>query len=639
MNLEEKYNNISKYFVSDRFQECKRDESKQSFFKKEMEFIFEHESLFNDFISIRETIESPGTKNKTNSYISYILGITDCPPDFNNEFKFKDNVILTRFSPPDVDIDFEEREPVFNYLSERYGKENTAFIITYGECKAKKSVQMAFKIKNITIGNMDADQTSKFISKQVQNEDSFEESINQPDLKDYLIKFKDVFDLAKSVHKIKVVMSQHAAGILITDQPISEYVPLRKTKTGMIVSEYDKEDVENIGLLKYDILKISTLGHIHKCVDMIKEKTGQVINIEELQLNDENVLRLYQNRDTAGIFQMEKYTMMKTLESVHVHSFADIAACNAIGRPGPINEGYPEEYGRRQGNHGLIQYYHPILKDCLKDTYGLMIYQEQVTKTSQLLAGLSATQADKIRKFIGKKQTDEEKVKPIRDMFINGCEKTGIINQEFSLKIWKIMEGFGQYAFNKAHSVAYAHNSYWTAWLKTYYYPYFMATLMTTTLDDGQADTEENINRYSKELKKRGFTLLTPDVNLSKSYYEVIDNTTIIEPFHITKGIGKNVGIVISKYQPYINFEDFLEKTSDQRIGKDIMEMMISNGCFKCFGNKEKFMDQFSIFSEKRKKGTGNKKMFQSHIETHVPIAGKAGMKILNKNYYQEDIV
>lgn len=642
MTFDEKYQEIKKLFVPDRILECKNNLVSMNRFREEMEFVFSHDSLFNSFIEVKKAIETSGIKNNTNSLLAYLIGLTDVSPDYDNPFKFNSSYKLTRISPPDIDIDFEEREPIFEYLSEKYGADHTAFISTYIACKAKKSVQMAFKIKDIKMGDMDADQTSKWFSTKVRNEDDFHESINQPEVKDYIGRYQEVFNLAEKIHGITTFVGKHAAGILITDKPINEYVPLlKKSSNGMVSSEYDKDDVENIGLLKYDILKISTLGHIHKTIDMIEEKTGNKINIEEVPLNDDKVLDLYRKRDTSGVFQMEKYTMLKTLEAVTVNSFSDIAACNALGRPGPIAEGYPEEYGRRQKNPALIQFYHPSLKDVLKDTFGLILYQEQVTKIAEILAGLTATQADKIRKFIGKKQTDEEKVIPIRNMFLDGCRRTATVNDDLALKIWKIMEGFGQYAFNKAHSVEYAIVSYWTAWLKTYYYVFFMAVLMSTTLDDGQDGSEESIEKYQKELRKRKYTILTPDINKSKSYFEVLDENTIIEPFHVMKGIGRGVGESISKLQPFEDFEDFLQKTSGQRIGSDVMELMLNNGYFKSFDSKDNFMEQYHIFAQKRKKDkVGRSNIPTGLINVKVPIPGSMGNRVLeDRAFSQEDIL
>lgn len=637
---DEKYEIAQAYFVPDRFLECQNDPGLYDRLKNEIEFVFSHDSLFEDMVRIAKEKESPGTVNKPNSVFAYLLGLTDANVDLDSPYRFSSSYKLTRISPPDIDIDFEEREPIFEYLADKYGHDHTAFISTYIECKAKKSVQMAFKIKDARLGKMDADETSKWFSKRVKNEDDFNASIEQPEVLEYIPRYKEVFDLAEKIHGITTFVGKHAAGILVTDKPISEYVPLAKKGTGIVSSEYDKDDVENIGLLKYDILKISTLGHIHKTIDMIEEKTGDKIDIEKVPLNDDNVLELYRQRDTSGVFQMEKYTMLKTLESVTVNSFSDIAACNALGRPGPIAEGYPQEYGRRQQNSGLIQFYHPSLKEVLKDTFGLILYQEQVTKIAEILAGLTATQADKIRKFIGKKQTDEEKVKPIRNMFLGGCKRTGIVEEEFALRMWQIMEGFGSYAFNKAHSVEYAIVSYWTAWLKTYYYVYFMAVLMSTTLDDGQDGSEESIEKCQKELRKKGYTILSPDVNKSKSYFEVLDEKTIIEPFHVKKGIGKNVGVNISKAQPFSDFDDFLQRTGDQRIGSDVMQTMFESGYFNSFGSKEDFMDQYHIFSQRRKKervpGAG---ITKGPINVKVPVPGDKGNKILEKSFIQDDML
>lgn len=639
--IEDKYSNLQAFFVPDRIIECKNNSFSKLKLKEEIKFVISHDDLYNDFISLIEEKKTPGDKNKTNSILAYVCGLTNKFPNLKEEFKFNIRYKLARVSPPDIDIDFEDRKPVFDYLKLKYGEDHTAFISTYVACKSKKSVQMAFKIKDIKMGDMDSNQTSIWFSKKVRNEENFYDSINQPGVIEYVDRYKEAFNLAEKIHGIITFISKHPAGILLTDKKIDEYIPLMARSNGeSIASEYDKDDIENIGLLKYDLLKISTLGHIHKTVDMIKEKTGEVIDIESVKLNDPKVFKIYRDRDTSGVFQMEKYMMRKVLESVKVNSFEDIVACNALGRPGPVNERYPEEYGKRQKQPELIKYYHSSLEEVLKDTYGLILYQEQVTKISEILAGLTQSQSDKIRKFIGKKQTDDEKIKQIRDMFLKGCERTGKINQEFALRIWQIMEGFGAYAFNKSHSVAYSIISYWTAYLKTYYYVYFMSVLLSTTLNDGQEGFEVNIENYKKELRSRGYIILSPDINRSKDYFDVVDEKTIIEPFHVLKGIGIKVGTNISRVQPFDGFDDFLQKTSDFKIGSDVIETMLENGYFKSFGEKSNFMDQYHVFVQKRKRDRVGGKMF-SHdpLTIKVPFPGKYGNKILNqKKYSQKDL-
>lgn len=614
-NYKDRFDKMQSFFIQERLLKVKNSNELYSRFLEELKTALNgHDHTFCDFIELASK-NINGNKNKTNSVLCYVLGITSVLPDEKTSLNhYKVYQLARAESPPDIDCDFENKEPIFQHMREKYGENNCALICTYALCKAKKAIQSAFKIKGITIGDMDVNKTAIFISKKVFNADTFDESIANPELKEYVEKFKDVFELARTISGIKLNTSVHAAGIIASDIPLSECVPLKRTKDGL-VSEYDKEDVENIGLLKNDILVVSTLQHIHKTIDMIKDKTGDIVDLSKIDLNDKNILKLYKDIDTSGVFQMEQYTLRKVLESVDVTSFDDIVACNALGRPGPIMEGYPQQYGQRQKNHHLIQYYHPSLKEVLKNTYGLIIYQEQVMKITKILAGFTPNQADKIRKFIGKKQNDESKVKPIRDLFINGCKRVGLVDEAFAENMWRIMEGFGSYAFNKSHSVAYSMLSMWTAYLKTYYYPYFMSCLLSTTLEDGQPSSEEKIKIYYSELKKRGYSVKSPDINLSKDYFDVCGNQ-IVQPFHVLKGIGKAIGTSLSKMQPFKDFEDFLNKTQEIRIGSDVITLMIENGYFKSFNSKDNFQEQYNIFSQNRKRDKGGLKPLTGKIQT-----------------------
>lgn len=609
--LNDRVINLLRMSIPDRYEKYKNCQR----IKNEFIYIVTKDELYDDFNHEYKKLKNgdiePVNNNRLNSLACFLLGFTNKEPNLEMEFVFSTKKILGRISPPDIDIDFEEQEPVFKYVREKYGDDHVAFISTFGECKAKKSVQMAFKINGVTVGDMDAHQTAQFMSKQVRNEDTFEESINQDGLKDYIPRFKHVFDLAEKINGIKTTMGQHAAGFLATDKPIWEYIPVTRNKDGLLISEWDKDDVENVGLLKYDVLKLDTMGLIHSTVDMIKEKINQDIKIEKVNLHDPEVFKLYQKIDTSGVFQMEKYTMRKALQSLNVVAFGDVVACNALGRPGPISEGYPEKYGERQRNPIKISYFHPKLKPILEDTFGLILYQEQVTNITKILAGFTNPEADKVRKFIAKKQ-DEEKAKAIRQMFVDGCSRIKYVDEDFALEMWRIMEGFGSYAFNKAHSTAYGVISYWTAWLKTYYYPYFMANVMNTTLNKSAQDYEKSLDTYYAECKRNGINVIDPDVNSSKDYFDVINNgTTIVKPFHIKKGIGKQIGTNIVKRQPFVDFENFLDKTGSCRIGSDVMEIMYNENYFKCFGDKTGFMDLYQSYLVKRKREMSTTKFVQ----------------------------
>lgn len=592
-------------------------------FKNEINFIIENKTLINDFLNLYKTTQSPGNTNKPNSITSYLISLTNQIPDFSKPFNFNKNYKLTRISPPDIDCDFEVREPIFEYITNKYGKEYTGLISTYQIIKARSAVQYAFKVNNVCIGEMDADKTAKFISKKVRARyDTFEQAIDTRDLKEFTNKYPEIFKQAKKIHGMRLNCGQHPAGIVVADKPLIEYVPIRRVGDVHVI-EYDKDDVENIGLLKNDILKVSVLELFHKCVDLIKERHKIEIDINSIDVNDPKLIDLFLNKDVNGVFQMEQPSMIEVLDVVKPMTFSDISACNSLVRPGPREAKFDVEYARRKTNPSLITYYHDSIKDILKETYGLILYQEQVMSMCRVLCGFTATEADKVRKFIGKKQTDEKKVSAIKNMFLSGCAKIGYLGQNEAESLWKIIQEFGSYAFNKSHSVAYAFVSMQTAYLKTYYYIEFMSCLLSINLNDGSLKWEESIKMYYEEMIRKGYTIKKPDINLSKPYFNIVDDKTIIEPFHIYKGIGKNVSEYIASIQPFNDYEDFLEKMILSPISSDVMKLLIDNGCFNSLMknikiDKEHFMKTYNVYISLRKRDrAGTSKLVVSQKQNY----------------------
>ncbi len=597
-------------------------------FLKEMTFLFENPTAMKDLFSVYHEGVRNGKSNKINSFVAYLLGITDIWNE-GSDFKYKLDYKLTRLAPPDIDVDFEDREPVFKHILNKYGSDKTGFISTYQIIKAKSAVQYAFKVEGIEDNGMNADQFSIFMSKKVNpRAETFEEAISKYDLKPWVDKYPQVFEVARQIHGLQLYCGKHPAGIIVADKSLEEYVPIRRVGEEFVI-EYDKDDVENIGLLKNDILGLVTLKHINQCIKVIEEDTGDKIVLEEIDINDQDVIdAIFRDMDAGGVFQFEKQEMYEVLKPVRPSSFAEVVACNALVRPGPKTADYHHMYGERKRDPSKVTYYHPSLEPILKETYGLILYQEQVMKMTRILAGFSATQADKIRKFIGKKQNDPAKVKEIQDMWLKGCEKMGLIDGRTAQKLWEIMVEFGKYAFNKSHSVAYAILSMWTAYLKHYYYPQFMSSWLTITLDH-LPDFDIKLQRYYKEMKKRGYRVKSPDINLSKDrFYVLEDKKTIIEPFHINKGIGKNVGSQMSTFQPFSSFDDFLAKLSKSPLGSDVIDIFFDQGYFKSLmgmENLQSLRDKYHAWSyiRKKEKSVSKTRMGRIPVQTNLPGVGR----------------
>lgn len=598
---------------------------------EELFYVKNNQELFNDIIELVKIGPLQGDKNEDNSLLAFLLGITNVEPNINEPFTFEIECKLNRFTPPDIDTDFEDRDAIFNYLFNKYGYKNCSFIGANSKCQARAAVQHAFKIHNVCCHGLDADKTAKMISKKVKDKPglSFQEAIDTPELEEFKVHYPQYFDLAERLFGMVIHEQTHPAGIIVTDKPLSQYVPMKslakrdggKKGERVMVTEYDCTDAENVGLIKNDFLGLQTLFHLHTTSDEVFRRHGIRILPKDIPLEDPETLKIYQNLDTGGVFQMESPAMKSVIKNVHPTSFTDVVAVNALCRPGPMMEKYPEKYGQFKQNPELVTYYHHDMKSILKDTYGLFLYQEQVMKVTRVLAGFGPTQADKIRKFIGKKQTDEAKKKPIRDMFLQGCAKTGKIDEHTALQIWQTMERFGEYAFNKTHSVIYGVISWQTAWFKAHYYVEFMAGLLTSLIHNKKDPTSEvKLEEYKKEFKKKGYKIITPDVNFSKDYFSIVDDKTIVEPFHVSKGIGKMVGTIISKHQPFSDIQDFCDKLRDEFPSTDVIEIMIENDYFRSFGDKNQVRQQINILRDNDRKDKNKNKIVQSvQLTVHTP--------------------
>jgi DNA polymerase-3 subunit alpha len=383
--------------------------------------------------------------------LAYLLGITNQNCDFDKPFKLRKDYKLTRYSPPDIDADFMNNQPIYDYVIRKYGQDRVANVGTWNTWQLKQAIQDAVKFNYSIIKETDElgnavsiDQVAKTISKGIDlrrlKAADEEDEENQLDLLDLLLqqehvktyyeKYPKVFEDAKLMLGIIRFVGKHAAGIVISDVPIEEIVPLHRGTNDQKLTQFDKEDLEDLGLLKMDILALKNLETIYKCIDLIKARHNITIDIRKVKPVEGKVFKMLADGFTQGVFQFEGHGMTSLLKRMHPTGFNDLVAGVAIYRPGPLQNKYDEMYIERKKNPLTVQYPHEVLKDVLKDTYGVFLFQEQIMAATRLLAGFNDTEADEFRKIIGKKQIDklpEMRTKFVSMNFLTSLKLSGIM--------------------------------------------------------------------------------------------------------------------------------------------------------------------------------------------------------------------
>ncbi len=422
-----------------------------------------------DFVSYSKNngiAVGPGRGSAAGSIVAYILGITNIDP-------MKYNLLFERFlnpervTMPDIDIDFcfRRREEVIKYVEERYGKDHVALIATFGTLGAKNAVRDVGRVLDMPYGEVDRVAKLFGSDPRITIDKALSHSKELLNLYETSPKIAHLIDTAKKIEGMARHASTHAAGVVITKKPLFEYLPVQVSE-GQLVTEYDKDAVEELGLLKMDFLGLRTLTIISDALENIKNSRNIEIDIEKIPLEDEKTAKLFLYGDTDGIFQMESAGMTRLVKSLAPKGFADLIPTVALYRPGPLGSGMVEDF--INGSHGKkqITYIHPALEPILKETYGVVLYQEQVMQIVQVLAGFTLGEADLLRRAMGKKKADILMAQ--KDKFLSGCEKNNV-NLELAQKIFDLLAHFADYGFNKSHSAAYALVAWQTAYLKAHY--------------------------------------------------------------------------------------------------------------------------------------------------------------------------
>ncbi|MDP4007095.1 MAG: DNA polymerase III subunit alpha [bacterium] len=545
--------------------------------------------IVQDFVNWakgKRIVVGPGRGSVGGSLVAYLLKITNINP-LQYNLLFERFLNPERVSLPDIDLDFADyrRDEVIQYVAEKYGHDRVAQIITFGTMAARAVIRDVGRALGYEYSY--CDRVAKMIPFSHTLQQTLEQVAEFKELYDTDEKAKRLIDLAQKLEGVARHASTHACGVVIAAQSLNSMVPLQHPTQNdeNIVTQYEMHSIEDLGLLKMDFLGLKNLSVIEDTLKRIYVIYGKNVDIDQIPQDDPAVYKLFQDANTIGIFQVESEGMRRYLRELKPTEFEDIIAMIALYRPGPM-ELIPE-YIARKHKRKKISYLHEKLKPILENTQGICIYQEQVMKIAQDLAGFSLAQADVLRKAVGKKIMEllmEQKEKFVKGMIDNGIQK-GIAD-----KIWEWVLPFARYGFNKSHSAAYATIAYQTAWLKTHYPVEFMSALLTAERND-----IERIAFLIEEAKKMGIEVLSPDINESFSNFSVVPQKNQIRfGLLAIKNVGEGIVEAIiterKKTGPYHSMQDFISRISSTNLNKKSLECLIKTGVFDVFADRNKLL-------------------------------------------------
>lgn len=521
----------------------------------------------------------PGRGSAAGSLVAYALKITDLDP-IRHGLLFERFLNPERRSMPDIDVDFciRGRDQVIRYVKEKYGSDKVAQIATFGTLKAKAAIRDVGRALGFSFAETDA--IAKLVPAPKQGFDyPLANAIKmEPRLQELMKSDPRVQNLINHALRLEGLTrhaSTHAAGVVLSNLPLVDYLPLYLDKEGGIVTQFDMESVEKIGLIKFDFLGLKTLTLIHGCLKLIQAGRGVEIDINNLPWDDKKSYRLLCSGNTTGVFQLESTGIREMTVKIRPNCFEDLVAILALFRPGPLDSGMAEEYIKRKHGKEQIRYLHPLLETILKDTYGVIVYQEQVMQIAQRLAQYSMGEADILRRAMGKK--DPEEMASQRERFTQGARKNKI-DPKKATEIFDQMETFARYGFNKSHSAAYAMISYQTAYLKAHYPVEFMAALLSSEM----GDTDKVIKNLA-ECRERGIEVLPPDINESRADFTVVGDK-IRFGLAAVKNVGeKAVEVILESREREGGFKslfDFCRRVDLGAVNRRVVESLIKCGAF-----------------------------------------------------------
>ena len=522
----------------------------------------------------------PGRGSGAGSLAAYCLRITDIDP-LPYGLLFERFLNPERVSMPDFDVDFcmNRRDEVIKYVTAKYGNTQVGQIATFGSLKARGVIKDVGRVLGMSFG--ETDKLSKLVP-EVLNITLDEAMVQEPRLKAIYEednKVRELLDIARSLEGLNRSVGMHAAGVVIGDKPLWEYCPVFKGANDELVTQFAKDEVEAAGLVKFDFLGLKTLTVIQDAVRMInrgKAKEAQ-LDLNRMPLTDRGVYELISRGDTEGVFQLESSGFQELLKKLRPDKFEDVVAAVALYRPGPLNSGMLDDFIDRKHGRQKIVYPHISLKGILEETYGVIVYQEQVMQIAQVLSGFTLGGADLLRRAMGKKKADVMAAQ--RKVFVEGAASTNDVSAETSGEIFDLMEKFAEYGFNKSHSAAYALITYHTAYLKAHHKVEFMAALLTN-----DKDASDKVSKGIRNARKIGIDVLPPSANLSVADFDVVDGKILFGMAGVRGVGGTAVEAIIEARSvadgPFKDLFDFCERVDLKRVNKKVMEALIKSGAF-----------------------------------------------------------
>ncbi|HEY8521774.1 MAG TPA: DNA polymerase III subunit alpha [Gammaproteobacteria bacterium] len=525
----------------------------------------------------------PGRGSGAGSLVAYSLGITNLDP-IEHDLLFERFLNPERVSMPDFDVDFciEGRDRVIDYVAERYGRDRVSQIVTYGTMAARAVVRDVGRVLGMPYGHVD--KIAKLIpfeigitlDKALAEDEELRRTYETDE------EVRGLIDLAKKLEGLARNVGTHAGGVVIAPEPLVEFMPLFAEESGGALTQLDKDDVEAMGLVKFDFLGLKTLTIIDKAVATVNAGDGPRIDIDAIPLDDPKTYELLKSCRTTAVFQLESRGMRDLLKRLQPDRFEDVVAILALFRPGPLQSGMVEEFiNRKHGRQaGSIDYLHPTLEGTLKPTYGVILYQEQVMQIAQVLAGYTLGGADLLRRAMGKKKPEE--MAKQRAVFLEGATQRGV-DAGTASHIFDLMEKFAGYGFNKSHSVAYALIAYQTAWLKAHYPEAFMAAVMTADMDN-----TDKLVVLKDDCKELGIALEPPNVNTSAFEFTAAGPKRISYGLGAIKGVGQSaVEAIIAEREargPYRSLLDLCKRVDHQKINRRVLEALARAGALDGLG-------------------------------------------------------
>jgi len=556
--------------------------SKEEYWKRlemELEVIIE-KGYASYFLIVSDFIEwarskgipvGPGRGSAAGALTSYALYITNLDP-IRWGLLFERFLNKERPSLPDIDVDFcmERRDEVIEYVAKTYGQEYIAKIATFGSLSARQAIRdvgrvLGFKPKEI-------DPIAKMITLGPQT--TLQEEVKRPQIQRLMEsspRIRELFEIALKLEGLPRHPSIHAAGVVISGVPVVEVAPVMKIDEDEVVVQYDMKACEAVGLIKFDFLGLKTLTIIINTLKLIKEAEGLEIDLNSIPLDDPKVFELLSSGETDGVFQLESEGMKDLLRRLKPTDFNDLIAVLALYRPGPLGGGLVDRYIETKHGRRASEYIHPLLEPILKETYGVIVYQEQVMEIARALAGYTLGEADLLRRAIGKKE--KELMQNLKSDFIERAKSRGIA-EEIAEKVFDLIEKFADYGFNKSHAAAYALLSYQTAYLKAHYLLYFLASILTY-----EVGKSEEVSKYLSVAERMGIKVLPPDVNKSAAGF-IVEGQALRLGLQAIKNVGEEAVKEIISKRPYRSFMEFCQKVDSQKVNQRVISALIKAGAF-----------------------------------------------------------